>query len=173
LHSYSDFLAWCRQAAVISQAEASVLERKAARRPGEAAGVHRRGLKLREAIYRIFRSIVWGESPALADLALLNSELATALGRLRVEPVRGDDQFALKWGTEGHPLDHPLGPVARAAAHLLTAPTARRRIRQCCGDNCGWLFLDSSKNRSRRWCDMRDCGNRAKVRRHRLKHRHT
>ncbi|HEV2391667.1 MAG TPA: CGNR zinc finger domain-containing protein [Verrucomicrobiae bacterium] len=42
-------------------------------------------------------------------------------------------------------------------------------MRLCQGDTCGWLFVDSSKNHSRRWCDMRDCGNRAKARRHRAK----
>ena len=57
-----------------------------------------------------------------------------------------------------------------ADAELLASEQQLAHLRQCCGDNCGWLFLDSSKNHSRRWCDMRDCGNRAKVRRHRQKH---
>jgi len=54
---------------------------------------------------------------------------------------------------------------------LLTSSQRLNQVRQCRGDNCGWLFVDGSKNHSRRWCDMRDCGNRAKVRRHRLKQR--
>src|SRR5258706_243420 len=66
-------------------------------------------------------------------------------------------------------LDHLLGPIARSAANLLTRDELLYHVSHCGGDNCGWLFVDSSKNHSRRWCDMRDCGNRAKVRRHRLK----
>jgi len=52
---------------------------------------------------------------------------------------------------------------------LLTDPHTLAHVQMCNGDNCGWLFIDSSKNHSRRWCDMRDCGNRAKIRRHRLR----
>jgi len=66
-------------------------------------------------------------------------------------------------------LDQPIGPIAHSAAELLTGIQFRGQVRRCEGHNCGWLFVDSSKNHSRRWCDMRDCGNRAKVRRHRLK----
>ena len=101
-------------------------------------------------------------------VARLNFELAQALGRLRVTVAKGPNRFAWHWAVNGA-LDYPLGPLARSAADLLTAEHFAGRLRQCCGDTCGWLFLDASKNRSRRWCDMRDCGNRAKVRRHRLK----
>ena len=40
------------------------------------------------------------------------------------------------------------------------------QVRECAGNTCGWLFVDMSRNHSRHWCDMRDCGNRAKVRRY-------
>jgi predicted RNA-binding Zn ribbon-like protein len=61
--------------------------------------------------------------------------------------------------------------VARAAALLLTDPGRLSRLRQCGGATCGWLFLDETRNHSRRWCTIKDCGNLAKVRRHRAKQR--
>ena len=74
-----------------------------------------------------------------------------------VEPVlAADDEGA---------LDRPLWPVLRSAAALLTSDDIAR-IRECAAERCAWLFIDHSRNRSRRWCDMRDCGNRAKARRH-------
>jgi predicted RNA-binding Zn ribbon-like protein len=62
--------------------------------------------------------------------------------------------------------DDVLAPVVWSAAELLTSGPLER-VRECPGDDtCGWLFLDTSRNGSRRWCDMRTCGNRAKARRH-------
>jgi predicted RNA-binding Zn ribbon-like protein len=58
-----------------------------------------------------------------------------------------------------------LWPVARSAADLLTSQE-QSRVRECAASDCGWLFLDLSRNRSRRWCDMETCGNRTKARRH-------
>ena len=59
-----------------------------------------------------------------------------------------------------------LWPISRAAADLLVSDTERRKVRQCGAGDCEWLFLDTSKNRSRQWCSMQCCGNREKARRH-------
>jgi len=69
------------------------------------------------------------------------------------------------WAEGGKALDCVLWPIARSAADLLTEGPLGA-IRRCEGKGCGWLFLDTSRNRTRRWCDMRICGNRAKARRH-------
>ena len=63
-----------------------------------------------------------------------------------------------------------FGPVASSAAELLTS-AALEDTRECDSEGCGWLFLDTSRSRRRRWCDMRDCGNLAKVRRFRERRR--
>jgi predicted RNA-binding Zn ribbon-like protein len=74
--------------------------------------------------------------------------------------------FAWTWPDEEElDLARLLWPVARSAAELLTSPD-RQLVRECLGDNCGWLFLDTSKNHRRTWCSMQGCGNRAKARRH-------
>jgi len=85
------------------------------------------------------------------------------MGRSQVIPT--DAGFTWVWAEGGRALDCMLWPVARSAADLLTAGELPA-IRQCQGSQCGWLFLDTSRNRTRVWCDMRVCGNRAKARRH-------
>ena len=167
LHSYFDFAGWCEQAHVVTHAQARSLVEHAAKSPAEAGRVFERALELREAIYRIFLSLSQGKRPSKADLGTLNSELAQALGRLQIGATAHGFQW--EWASLDHFLEGPLGPLARSAAELLTSEGQCCHVGQCHGGTCGWLFMDSSKNHSRRWCDMRDCGNLAKVRRHRHK----
>lgn len=171
LHSYEHFLEWCKQAGVVSDPEAATLQQEQMRNPGQSAEVLNRVVELREAIYRIFMALARQGTPAQPDLAILNGELERSLKRLQVSSEPNGKGFAWTWAKDHMTLDYPLGPLAHSAADLLIAQGGCCRIRQCHADNCGWLFVDSSKNHSRCWCDMRDCGNRAKVRRHRQKRR--
>jgi predicted RNA-binding Zn ribbon-like protein len=168
LHSIEDFIAWSEQAGLIDASEAERLRREAP--DGHGPEVLTRATQLREALYRIFRAAGKGKSPLEDDLAILNAELEGSLGRLRVGKEKGEKGFKWQWGDTALRLENPLGPIARSAAELLTHEHAVEQVGQCHGDNCGWLFVDLSKNHSRRWCDMRDCGNRAKVRKFRAKH---
>lgn len=158
---------WCQQAGVLSKDQAKFLTSRAEEKPSEAARVFTQALDLREAIYRIFYTLIQGAKPAANDLSLLNAVLARTLDRLRI--TGGEDGYDWTWSNSELPLDYPLGPLAYSAANLLVEGPELEHARQCRGDNCGWLFIDSSKNHSRCWCDMRDCGNRAKARRHRQK----
>jgi predicted RNA-binding Zn ribbon-like protein len=169
LHSYDDWLSWCAQAELIDSSTFARLFKKGIRRPTEAAKVYARALALREAIFDIFSALADSKAPPANCIRLLNAELARSSGRLRISFNTRQDEFSWDWALENSPLDGPLGPIARSAADLLVSGSWRGHIRMCQACDCGWLFLDSSKNHSRRWCDMRDCGNRAKVRRHRLK----
>ncbi len=169
LNSYGDFVAWSRQAGLVDRVGAATLAAKADQQPSAAAEVLERAVELREAIYRIFAAVAERKAPAPVDIALLNSELARGLGRLQVARTGRHCDFDWRWAAEPEALEYPLGPVAHSAADLLTSEESRSHVRHCEGDTCGWLFIDASKNHSRRWCDMRDCGNRAKVRRFRLK----
>lgn len=92
------------------------------------------------------------------------------MGQARVLAV--GPGFAWTWPEEAADLARPLWPVARSAAELLTSPDLGR-VHECLGDNCGWLFLDTSRNRRRTWCSMEGCGNRAKARRHYARRRAT
>ena len=118
----------------------------------------------RASLRRLFAAVADGEAlptPALADLNRTVAEAATAR---RV--VATADGFAWAWYAPAFTTPVALlWPVAQAAADLLTDMDPGR-LRVCPGDQCGWLFYDRSKSGRRRWCDMRLCGNRAKVRRH-------
>jgi len=171
LHSYAHFVAWCEQAGVLTEIQRQALNQKAELDPQGASAVLGRALELREAIYRIFFALSRQQEPALGDLGLINGELSLGLGRLRISREAGGNGFGWKWAMDDLDLQLPLGPLAHSAANLLVAHDCCAHVRQCRADNCGWLFVDTSKNHSRCWCDMRDCCNRAKVRRHRQKQR--
>lgn len=163
LDSYGDLLAWSCRRGSLTEREAEHLAREASRRPPEAASALERAIALREAVYRIFSAVAGSHSPLPADLAILNTVLAAALASLRI--VAMGEGFAWVWPCGQEMWDRVVWPVALSAADLLTS-SARRAVRECAAANCGWLFLDTTRNRSRRWCDMKVCGNRAKARRH-------
>jgi predicted RNA-binding Zn ribbon-like protein len=163
LHTYGDVAAFVRQAEVVDADQARELADRAAEDPTAAAEAFTVAVALRDAIYRIFSALAAGDAPSAADLDHLNSLLPDALAGLRVEP-RG---AAFAWSRDdlADSLTAPLRPIVRSAAELLISDRLDR-IRECDGATCTWLFLDQSRNRSRRWCSMETCGNRAKVRRH-------
>ncbi len=164
LLSYGDLVAWARQAGIVTEREARTLLREAGRDAGAAARTLARARALREALYGIFYAAAHqGRAPSKTDLAVLNAELSEALARQRV--VRTEDGFAWDWGAKNEALERIIWPIARSAAELLTSGEVER-TRVCEAGDCSWLFMDLSKNRSRRWCDMKYCGNRAKSRRH-------
>lgn len=162
LTSYSDLVAWSRHAGVLTEAEAQDLTCAAARRPEEAACTLGKAIVLREAIYRVFAAVAARRPVDAQDLAVLNAALGRASARAHVVSI--GDGFAWEWTGEGE-FDRMLWPVARSAAELLTSDDLKR-VRECPGDGCGWLFVDTSRNQSRKWCSMDSCGNRAKARRH-------
>ena len=164
LHTYEDLLAWAAAQAVISQNLVDALARRARREPQAAVAVYRRATALREAVYQIFLARIGGKPPARADVSVFNEELQRALAQYRVE--FGVDGAAWRLAGEGAEFDLPVWPIVQSAAELLLSEVFRDRVGQCADPaGCGWLFLDLSKNRSRRWCSIRDCGNRAKQRR--------
>jgi predicted RNA-binding Zn ribbon-like protein len=163
LRGYGDLLAFARQAGLVDERQAAALERRARRRGEEAERALAAAAGLREALYRIFSARAAGAEPAAADLERLNAALAEAAPGLRIE--RRDGGFAWGWSDPAESLAAPLRPVVRSATELLTSDELDR-VRECDGARCTWLFLDRSRNRSRRWCSMESCGNRAKVHRH-------
>jgi predicted RNA-binding Zn ribbon-like protein len=168
LTNYAELVAWSQHAGIVTGAQAQHLLEAAARRPAEACAVLARTIALREAIYRLFSAIAHGLAPQASDLALFNAELSLGSTHSRILQTAGG--FAWDWLGDGDALDQMLWPVLHDAAELLTSEELNR-VGQCGDDRCGWLFLDLSRNRSRRWCSMQDCGNRAKARRHYLRSR--
>lgn len=160
LHAYADLAWWGLRVGVLDEAQARALLVAGEANHAAAADVLARALALRAALFRLFAAAE--NDASLDDVAVLNAELARAMAHLRVRPADGG--FGWAWD-DAVALDLVLWPVVRDAADLLVSE-ARKRIGRCGGEKCDWLFLDTSKNRSRRWCDMQTCGNRAKARRH-------
>jgi predicted RNA-binding Zn ribbon-like protein len=167
LHEYRHLLQWCRHAGILSAAQASRLTRAAGQAPAKAARVLQQAKQLREAIYSLGVAVNSGCRPA-AGLAALNGALAAAVGHRQIAASAGG--FAWKWRADPDDLGWMLGPIALSAADLLVN-LDRRRLKQCAGQHCGWFFLDETRSRTRRWCDMRVCGSRAKTRRFRQRQR--
>lgn len=163
LNSYADLLAWSRQAGIVDEQRVEQLQTLSEGQPGRAGQEIERARWAREFLFRIFSALAGGQSPRQEDLEHFNVLLAAAMKHARIAP--GDGGFVWDWREDQDRLELPLWIVVRDAADLLTSQELSR-VRTCASDDCDWLFLDTSKNRSRRWCDMKSCGNRAKARRH-------
>ncbi|MGH9603516.1 MAG: CGNR zinc finger domain-containing protein [Terriglobales bacterium] len=161
LTTYADLLAWCRQAAALSRAELARLARRARRTPQRARAALHRAIRLREALYGVFSAVAAGRTAPTRDVELLNAFAMAGLAKQRL--MRGRAGFRWEPQEDGNDLRGPLWPVVRSAVDLLTSDRCAA-IRECAAGNCAWLFLDHSRNQSRRWCDMTVCGNRAKAR---------
>ena len=163
LASFADLLEWSRQAGTISDADRSQLKRAADRAPAAARRTLGRAVALREAIYRAMSAHAAGRSIPGPAIDTISREAAIAASHRRIVAERGGG-FAWSWSVTNDRLDRPIWPVAWSAADLATSARVNH-VRECALETCAWLFLDSSRNQTRRWCDMRVCGNRAKVRR--------
>ena len=160
LHTYQDLVAWSRHAGTISTKEARIIMQQSKKRPSKQTKVLGKAIKLRETIYRIFASLAEGRPATAKDLSAFNKFLARTMQNSQI--VRTKDGY--NWDSKGEmaKLDWILNPLIRSAADLLVSDELKR-VKKCGDPVCGWLFLDTSRNKSRRWCNMSSCGNRAKA----------
>lgn len=165
LTSYDALVEWAREQHLVSTAAAERLLAGARRHPHQAAAVLARARELREALNALALAIEQQRQPAAAVLATISDRLADAYAHGRLVPHDG----ALQWISSAEDdLDRVLWEISRAAGRLVLSPRLSR-VRSCAAGDCGWWFVDDTKNHSRRWCDMKSCGNREKVRRFRQK----
>ncbi|NIO48430.1 MAG: hypothetical protein GTN73_03175 [Candidatus Aminicenantes bacterium] len=162
LHTYRDLVDWSRYENILTDQDAEILARQAERHPSEAKKAISSALKLREAVYSIFSSIAEGAALPKKDLSIFNRYLSRVMMHSKI--IETQDGFSWETGGDKNKLDWMLNPITRSAAELLVSDEARK-VKECRDNACRWLFLDSSRNQSRRWCAMKDCGNRAKARR--------
>ena len=165
LADVGDLVSWAVKANVIGEKAARRLVKNAETNDAGASSL-RRARKARAAIYGLSVAVATGETPLSGDIEHLEKERRRALEGQRME--YSDGRFELRQRRDAEPLDAVLDAVVFAAVELFTSDRAKR-IRICGGEPCGWLFVDDSRGRNRHWCDMRDCGNLAKVRRFRKK----
>jgi predicted RNA-binding Zn ribbon-like protein len=163
LNKYADLIEWSVDRGIISVNAKDVLLRKSEEKPIEAHVVLEKARKIREYIYEILSDTAHGHPIKTTNLQGFNKTLAGMLSQSKLTPYEGG--LMLDCGFRPDKLDSVIWPVVKSALNLMTSE-AINRVGQCCDEKgCGWLFWDSSRNRSRRWCCMSDCGNRAKVRR--------
>ena len=166
LHTFADLLKWCSDAGAIDARLSHQLRAWPETRPKRVVDVFTDAIALREVIYRIFHEVASGTNPDEVDLDLLNRALRDAPSRTTIQ--RGANGFG--WQIEESKTSTALilAPVLWSAGDLLVGPQLAR-LRECSNEKCLWLFLDDSKNGTRRWCSMQACGNRAKAHRHYLR----
>jgi len=160
LKTFDDLVSWSRHVGICSQREIRKLYKMAEQSDADAIKALNRTLKLRETIYRLFAAGIVNRKPLKEDLVIFNKNLSRSMKDSRIIPTA--DGYA--WDITGNQtkLDWILSPIIRSAAETLVSDE-RKKVKACADSACGWLFIDVSRNRSRRWCDMQDCGNRAKA----------
>lgn len=163
LTTYADLVSWGVDVDLLSEDQAGRLSAQSARRPDAAAAALRKARELREAIFAIVSDVSGGREPGPAALALFNDHLAEAMTHLQLAPAEVGVRWA--WTGDEDDLERVLWPVAWSMAEFLLSDD-RQKVRVCASETCDWVFLDTSRNHSRRWCSMQSCGNRAKARRY-------
>ncbi|MFG1740814.1 CGNR zinc finger domain-containing protein [Micromonospora chalcea] len=159
LTGYAELIAWGVYAGALTETDAVPLRRLSHGSPDSTRTAFAQALRTRDYLDEVFRPLAAGEDPGVAALTRLRDDEADALAHAQL--MRGKT-FAWSW-RDDHTLARPLRPVVHAAVQLLTTG-ALDRIKRCAG--CRFLFIDESKNRSRRWCSMDDCGTAEKIRRY-------
>jgi predicted RNA-binding Zn ribbon-like protein len=167
LPTYRDLTDWAAQAGALGTARHSLLLRESEEHPQAAETVRRKAVEFRECLYRLLSRTLRSRRAEAADLALFNQFLRETSCNFELRARRSD--FRLEWRHSEPRLDSVLWPIVKSAADLLTSKDLGK-VRECDSADCRWVFVDRSKNHSRRWCDMTVCGNRVKARR--FYHRH-
>ncbi|MGD8403222.1 MAG: CGNR zinc finger domain-containing protein [Anaerolineales bacterium] len=161
LQNYLDLVTWVYFSSAISVSQKEELLQKGRENQRKANQIYKNSLQLREAFYDLVVNMIDGDEISQVNMQLINQWLSKASSNL--ELTQFNDHFVLDWNLENFGLESVLWPIVRAFSDLITSEE-RKRIKQC--GNCGYLFVDNSKNNSRRWCSMEICGNRVKARRH-------
>jgi predicted RNA-binding Zn ribbon-like protein len=173
LTSYADLVAWSVYAGALPASEVELLQPQGSRRAAEA--VLADAQRLRDTVYAVFSAIVADRRPERSEVERLGEAYAGALANVRIATRVGASSlgdrgpaYELTWPVHAGQFDAPLWPVAHSAGELLLSGPLER-VGEC--PSCGWLFLDTSRNGTRRWCSMATCGSRDKMARYHRRRR--
>jgi predicted RNA-binding Zn ribbon-like protein len=162
LQTYGDLVRWSRRIGTIADTDEKRLIADAERDPRRAAAVLDEARSIRGVFFKVFSAVADGQEPDPDDLSSLSRSYAEAMRNSRITKAR--EGYGWRWEGD-QSMRQMLWPVVSSAVELLTSPDLAN-VRKCASDRCTWLFVDKSKNHSRRWCEMGSCGNREKSRRH-------
>ncbi|HSS73555.1 MAG TPA: ABATE domain-containing protein [Gaiellaceae bacterium] len=161
-----DVLRWASVTGIVVHPGSKPTRRPSQLSAAAAAEELARARALREAVYAAAAAAAREERPDARALATIQGAFAQAMARSELASLDGE----YGWRSSAGGVDLVLDAVAKDAVDLLLSP-GRLRIKECGDDEngCGWLFVDTTKSGTRRWCSMAVCGTRAKVERHRAR----
>lgn len=157
-----DLILWGSRTQIIEKNYKRGLENYILRNQEKAKHDLRKILKTRELLYRIFLKLSQKKLPEEKDILLFNKELSLVLNHLKLE-IQDSLEVKILWDNKSSDLLWMLFPIVKSAYDLLISDF-KDRIKEC--QNCGWLYLDKSKNNSRLWCNMKTCGNTVKIKKY-------
>jgi predicted RNA-binding Zn ribbon-like protein len=161
LKNYYELAGFGEDTGILTPAQLDFFYERVHLAPEEADEALRRARKLREALHEIFSAVMNQKTAPRVAMDRLNANLHDAALHSRL--VQSGRHLEWRFDDLTSSFNAMLWPIARAAADLLASPDVAL-VRACSSPTCQWLFLDTSKNHHRRWCSMKQCGNRAKVR---------
>lgn len=165
LMQYSDVVNWAMKLGIVSPTQNNQLQKRARQHIHEAENALLAARTLRDLLYRLFSHTAKGSEPEKKDLEIFAVFYGESLARGQF--VKKEAYYRTTWDFD-EALESVLWPIIHSAGELLLSEELNQ-VKECPG--CGWLFLDTSKNRSRRWCSMNTCGARDKMRRYHQRRR--
>jgi predicted RNA-binding Zn ribbon-like protein len=164
-----DLIDWEEAKGIFSQGQAAVLRSMAEKDTIGAENARLTAIAFRETVYRVFAAVAGQHTPQAGDITRIDEVLQQGMSKAGL--IESGGRFRWAWNEENYGFNRLLWPAAHSAARLLTDEKLLSSIRQCADDRgCGVLFVDRTRNHSRRWCSMKSCGNRAKAQRHYQRH---
>jgi len=167
LNNFIDLISWVKKEGILEDITIRKIMINAPKQPDKVKRIYKRTIKLRELCHRIFSNIATKGHVPTEDLLVFNDLLADSMGKSCYIAPNGNG-FVWAFSSAVDSIDLFLNPIIKSAADFLVSPNLKR-LKQCADEYCGGLFIDKSRNNSRRWCSMNDCGNRAKAHRHYLR----
>ena len=158
LTSVSDLIYWAKKAGILQPAEMLNLEKAAQTSDKKARDFFSEALSIRSLLYSIFQPISQGQKVKTGDIEVLNAFVASYRNFLEITASK--EGFTEKWNFARDNFLSVTAPIIKSARELLLSDKLKR-VKEC--PNCGWLFLDTTKNGKRRWCSMEDCGSNVKA----------
>jgi predicted RNA-binding Zn ribbon-like protein len=161
LATYDDYLQWCKKVALLPNTELKEIVAYANTHSKATLDMHNNAIETREMLFELFSDIINRRKAREDVLTKFNAMLSHTLSHLKLEIVGREIKTSLF--KRDSLLEVPVFLLIKNAFDLLTAADPSR-MKEC--PNCGWLFLDKTKNGKRRWCNMQVCGARDKSHRY-------
>jgi predicted RNA-binding Zn ribbon-like protein len=160
LTSYAELAHWGVKIGILSPEQNHRLQKQAKQDDKAAERVLKKAIEQRELLFRLFVKLAKGSEPNKEDMADFTKLYGEAISASQL--IRNDDRFSPHWKLD-QTYEAMLWPIIYSAGEILFSKEIAQ-VKEC--PSCGWLFLDMSKNQTRRWCSMNTCGVRDKMQRY-------